>query len=156
MFVILFFVFFLLIVICLICLNVYIQFLPFNCDNNPSIGLFGNNNNKCIIIQNYNCFHFNLINYFIEWRIEKLLWIAFEKNNKNNDCFFDLLPKAVIKYILTFLNHNSTFKNDISFKKYCVIYSLSGYMNAAFTILRSVCLIFSLYYVFIYIIPCYT
>ena len=39
------------------------------------------------------------------WSIERLLWIAFKKNDEQNDynCFLPSLPKEVIQHIVNFL-----------------------------------------------------
>ena len=52
------------------------------------------------------CNYYISINYF-EWKYERLIWIAFEKNRKNKNCLLPQLPKDVIKIILTFLKTTS-------------------------------------------------
>ena len=39
----------------------------------------------------------------IEWSIERLIWIAFEKNDNNLACHIQFLSKDVILYLLSFL-----------------------------------------------------
>ena len=36
------------------------------------------------------------------WKRERQVWIAFHKNNENGQCYFALLPKDIIKHILSF------------------------------------------------------
>lgn len=73
-----------------------------NIDGNKRIHIMGgrryNNDMKCNF---YIC-----INYF-EWKYERLVWIAFEKNTKNKSCLLPKLPKEVIKLILEFLKTTS-------------------------------------------------
>ena len=49
----------------------------------------------------------------VDWNIERQIWIAFYKNNKNNKCFIDLLPKDIVKKIL-FICRKSIFDNHES------------------------------------------
>ena len=42
-----------------------------------------------------------------DWKRERLIWIAFEKNNDNDECLFGLLPKDIILEIIKF------FKTDL-------------------------------------------
>ena len=42
-----------------------------------------------------------------EWEKERLIWIAFDKNSKNDKCLFPLLPKDIVLAIITF------FKTDL-------------------------------------------
>lgn len=46
--------------------------------------------------------------YNSAWQTARLLWIAFLKNNDNDECLFNLLPKDVVKYILTLLPQNES------------------------------------------------
>ena len=38
-----------------------------------------------------------------DWNKIRLIWIAFYKNNSNNQCYFDQLPKDVILVIIKLL-----------------------------------------------------
>ena len=38
-----------------------------------------------------------------EWKIEKLLWIAFYKNEKNEKCLIATLPKEIVTHIVGWL-----------------------------------------------------
>ena len=40
----------------------------------------------------------------ISWDLERLIWIGFYKNDKNSNCYIQLLPKDVVKYALSFVN----------------------------------------------------
>ena len=42
-----------------------------------------------------------------EWEIEKLLWIAFYKNENNQQCFIPTLPKVIVNHILIWLRLHS-------------------------------------------------
>ena len=44
----------------------------------------------------------------INWDIERIIWIAFYKNEKNKKCVIQLLPKDVVKSILALIVSNSS------------------------------------------------
>ena len=46
---------------------------------------------------------FDIYVHYVEAIIERIIWIAFYKNDKNNSCLIKNLPKDIIKYILTLL-----------------------------------------------------
>ena len=50
-------------------------------------------------------FKIQLINNFLKWEIERILWIAFEKNENNEQCFLADMPKDIINHIKQFLMH---------------------------------------------------
>ena len=39
----------------------------------------------------------------LKWKQERLLWIAFYKNDYNSECYFKQLPKDIVKLVLLFL-----------------------------------------------------
>ena len=39
-----------------------------------------------------------------QWNVERMIWIGYNKNNDNQQCFLPSLPKDVIRSILDFLN----------------------------------------------------
>ena len=47
-----------------------------------------------------------LFNGEIDWKIIRLIWIAFYKNESNKDCFLGKLPKDLIKYIIELIGIN--------------------------------------------------
>lgn len=51
---------------------------------------------------------------YLTWDVARLLWIAFNKNGDNEKCLFDLLPKDLLKLILTFLRKVNTLVGDKS------------------------------------------
>ena len=55
-----------------------------------------------MVFQQKNYFVFDIL--LNKWNIERIIWIAFYKNDKNDKCFIDTLPKDVVLYILTFLS----------------------------------------------------
>ena len=57
-------------------------------------------------------FIFDVYIHYIEWDVERIIWIGFYKNNKNNQCFMDQLPKDLIKHILKFLGKISVSNNS--------------------------------------------
>lgn len=44
--------------------------------------------------------------FMLPWKIERIIWIAFEKNENNSDCFFTVLPKDLLKHILAFVGQS--------------------------------------------------
>ena len=44
----------------------------------------------------------NVIQNYISWYQERMIWLAFYKNIQNEKCFINELPKDIIKYILVF------------------------------------------------------
>ena len=47
-----------------------------------------------------------------DWQRIRLIWIAYNKNNNNNKCYFAQLPKDIIYYIIYLLQKSF---NDNSF-----------------------------------------
>ena len=45
----------------------------------------------------------------IEWTIERLIWIAFEKNDNNQTCYMAKLPKDIVFILLSFLRPHTMF-----------------------------------------------
>ena len=73
---------------------------------NPAISFHGNNYNhssSVVVIQHHNYCTFNVYSSFLQWNIARIVWIGFYKNRENGNCFLDLLPKDVVKYIIKFL-----------------------------------------------------
>ena len=65
-----------------------------------------------IVLQGVNThFIFDVYIYYIEWDVERIIWIAFYKNNENNQCFVHQLPKDLIKHVLKFLGKISVPNN---------------------------------------------
>ena len=88
---------------CCIFFFFFLQFLPFDCGATPTIF---ETNDGIIVIQGQECAYFKVIGNNLKWDIERLIWIAFYKNEKNEKCFIDKLPKDIIKhYIINFLGH---------------------------------------------------
>lgn len=48
-------------------------------------------------------FGFVFVYHFLEWKIERLVWLAFEKNDNNDNCGLSTVPKDVLKHILSYL-----------------------------------------------------
>ena len=53
--------------------------------------------------------------YRLDWQIIRLIWIAFYKNQSNNDCLIDTLPKDVINYIIQFIGILATTSDSKQF-----------------------------------------
>ena len=58
-----------------------------------------------------------LIQMNIKWQCERQIWIAFYKNEKNNLCFIDKLPKDVVFKILDYLRNSLPFFVPVARKK---------------------------------------
>ena len=53
------------------------------------------------------CAYFNVFCDILQWKIARLIWIAFEKNENNDKCYMAKLPKDIItNYIFKFIGHN--------------------------------------------------
>lgn len=40
----------------------------------------------------------------LQWKIERIVWIGYYKNENNFQCFWKLVPKDLVNHILSFLN----------------------------------------------------
>ena len=62
------------------------------------------NNDKCILIVSRHSYcKLNIYKHYIEPAIERIMWIAFYKNDNNNHCLIKKLPKELLFEILYFL-----------------------------------------------------
>ena len=62
-----------------------------------------NNDENIVIVHKDNYCVFNIYAHFIEAKIERIIWIAFYKNNDNDQCLIKRLPIDLILYILFLL-----------------------------------------------------
>ena len=61
-------------------------------------------NKKSIVICNDTDYClFNIYAHYLTYDIERIIWIGFYKNDKNEKCLIDKLAKDLIIYILYFL-----------------------------------------------------
>ena len=60
-----------------------------------------------IICQEKHYCLFNIYSNYLSCNIERIIWIGFYKNDKNEKCLIDKLAKDVILYILYFLGKQS-------------------------------------------------
>ena len=60
--------------------------------------------NKCLIVQgtNYFTFKLNLLVDMFDWKLERLLWIAYLKNQDNTRCLLAQVAKVVVQHIIDF------------------------------------------------------
>ena len=80
--------------------------LPFECQYYPGTIMKYKKKNqfpRIVIVQDKEYCIFNIYAHYIEWKIERIIWIGFSKNDSNNECFIDQLPKDLIIYILSLL-----------------------------------------------------
>ena len=82
----------------------FVQFLPFGCIDWPATALC-NNGQSMLVFQNEDYFMFNIV--LGKWNIERIIWIAFYKNDENDKCLIDTLPKDIVEYVLSFLSLRS-------------------------------------------------
>ena len=78
------------------------QFLPFECDEYPTVTLC-NDEKSILVLHGREYFIFDIYKHYIEWNVERLIWIAFYKNDKNDKCLIKQLSKDLIIYILQLL-----------------------------------------------------
>ena len=56
-----------------------------------------------LVLQHKSCAYFKVFTDILDWKIVRLIWIAFYKNDKNDKCLIKRLPKDIItNYILKF------------------------------------------------------
>ena len=82
-------------------LSTHIQCLPFRCSQSPTLY---ETKEGIIFMQTKHCGYFEIIANRLQWKIARLIWIAFYKNETNKKCFLSQLPKGIItNYILKFI-----------------------------------------------------
>ena len=69
-----------------------------------------------VVMEEQNYFGFQLFKPGLSWKIERVIWIGFYKNDKNNECKIDLLPKDIVKVILDMLPNQSMGKEFVKGK----------------------------------------
>ena len=70
-----------------------------------------------IVVSETNYYSFTIFVHYIEWRQERLIWIAFLKNEKNKDCLFGTLPKDIVNHVLLFVGPRRTLHYRIVAKR---------------------------------------
>ena len=83
------------------------QVLPIKCVAKPAT-IICNNTNKyyetnVIVLSVHKYFSFNILLHCVKWDIIRIIWIGFYKNDNNDKCLLNLLPKDVIKHIVKFV-----------------------------------------------------
>ena len=74
------------------------------CNYFDNIGAMLYIDKKC----NFNIIH---VPYYIPWNLERHIWIAFWKNENNDNCYIQNLPKDVVTHILLFLRIEKSNEN---------------------------------------------
>lgn len=80
--------------------------MPFKCYGFPGVIKCQNDCNESVIIADkHKYFKLNIYNRtnIMDWRRERILWIGFYQNHDNNQCLIKILPKDVLKFILSFI-----------------------------------------------------
>ena len=73
--------------------------MPFGAQINPVLSKY--NNDKSIFVGKYKEYCFlNVYSHYICSKIERVIWIGFYKNDENNKCFINKLPKDLVIHIL--------------------------------------------------------
>ena len=80
----------------------------------------GKNCHSVIVLHGYNHFIFDVYLHYIEWNIARIIWIGFHKNENNDTCLIQQLPKDLVKYILSLLGRVLA-SNDASITPYIKI-----------------------------------
>lgn len=57
-------------------------------------------------MQNNACFYFNF-KCNVSWEVQRLLWIAFKKNDANDECYLKRLPKILICFVIDLLKEST-------------------------------------------------
>ena len=47
------------------------------------------------------------------WSVIRLIWIGFYKNQDNDKCLIDTLPKDIVNCVITFLNFPRASRSDL-------------------------------------------
>ena len=79
------------------CVFLILKFLPFGFTHG-AVAII-DNGTKCIVLRDDKEFMFNLYDR-VSWSIERLIWMAFYKNEENNECLIAQLPKDIVKRII--------------------------------------------------------
>ena len=80
--------------------------MPFNGNGSPGVIKCTNDYNQSLIIGNkQQYFKLNICNStnIMDWDTTRILWIGWYQNRENNQCLIKILPKDVLKYILSFV-----------------------------------------------------
>ena len=80
--------------------------MPFDCPHEPAVIKNNGNSNRIIIAQYHNYGVLNIYANYHEPSIERIIWIGFYKNDKNDQCLIKTLPKDLILFILLLLGKN--------------------------------------------------
>ena len=62
-----------------------------------------NQGQSIVVLQGNKQFIFDIYRYYIEWDVARIIWIGFYKNEQNDKCCIDALPKDLVKYIFLLL-----------------------------------------------------
>ena len=73
-----------------------------------------------VVMQSTKYCSFELIKNGIPWKIERIIWIAFYKNNTNRKCLLKLLPKDIVKVIVDLLSKTLLGQEFVKEKSICL------------------------------------
>ena len=69
-----------------------------------------NNDKSILIVQDKNYCLLNIYAHYVESKIERIIWIGFYKNDKNDKCLIKNLPKDLVLYVLQLLGKDEDMK----------------------------------------------
>ena len=75
---------------------------------------------KVVVMQGNNYGSFELIKNGLSWRIERILWIAFYKNETNEKCLISTLPKDIVKVVINLLSNDSLGEEFVKEESICL------------------------------------
>ena len=87
-------------------IKIYIQVLAFDCYNCPAVTKY-NQDQSILMIQDRKYSTFDIGSHYVGSNVEKIIWIAFYKNDDNEACLLAKLPKDLIILILKLLGKRS-------------------------------------------------
>ena len=86
--------------------------MPFDCNCHPAVSQYRNNGQSIamVIAHDKNYCIFNVYTRYVESNIERIIWIGFYKNDKNDKCLIKNLPKDLVIYLLFLLGKQEMVK----------------------------------------------
>ena len=70
---------------------------------------------EMIVMQDRNYYSIKIIfDREMDWKTIRLIWIAFHKNELNEECFLSKLPKDLIKYVIVLIGNVENDENMAS------------------------------------------
>ena len=79
-------------------------------------------NNSCgiVVMQHKKCSNINILINCIDWKIARIIWIGFYKNDRNEKCFISHLGKDIVLFILRYLGNHVAMIDKSGLRTSCV------------------------------------